>query len=154
VPAELKQIRDNRFHSEYESQEGATYAMVREHLLAPGGLPCNAPPWGELIAVDLGVGKKKWQVPLGETPIGGGKSIPGALVLGGPMITAGGLIFIAATINEEKLRAHDLDSGRELWSANLPASAQATPLTYTIRGKQYVVICAGGHGKTGSKMGR
>ena len=153
VKAALKQIHDNRFDSEYGRQEGAPYAMVREHLRAPSGLPCNAPPWSELIAVDLSTGKKKWQVPLGETPLGNGKSIPGALALGGPMITAGGLVFVAATITEQKLRAYDIDSGRELWSANLPASAQATPMSYTTAGRQYVVICAGGHGKAGSKMG-
>lgn len=73
--------------------------------------------------------------------------------MGGPMMTAGGLIFIGATLSEQKLRAYDSDTGRELWSAQLPASAQSTPMTYSINGKQYVVICAGGHGKAGSKMG-
>ena len=151
--AARKYEQDNRFNSEYGSQEGAPYAMIREHLRAPSGLPCNAPPWAELIAVNLSTGMKKWQVPLGAIPLGGGKSIPGALSMGGPMITAGGLIFIAATTSEEKLRAYDADTGHELWSAELPASAQSTPMTYTIAGKQYVVICAGGHGKAGNKMG-
>jgi quinoprotein glucose dehydrogenase len=153
VKAEVQKWRDNRFDAEYGRQEGAPYAMIREHLRAPSGLPCNAPPWGELIAVDLSTGKKKWQVPLGEVPVGNGKSIPGALAMGGPMITAGGLVFIGATITEQKLRAYDIESGQELWSAALPASAQATPMSYSINGKQYVVICAGGHGKAGSKMG-
>ncbi len=152
--AARKTEEDNRFHSEYGNQQGAPYAMIREHLRAPSGLPCNAPPWSELIAVNLSTGLKKWQVPLGAIPLGAtGKSIPGALSMGGPMITAGGLIFIAATTSEEKLRAYDADSGRELWSANLPASAQSTPMTYMTGGKQYVVICAGGHGKAGNKMG-
>jgi quinoprotein glucose dehydrogenase len=153
VTAELKNIKDNRLDSEYGRQQGAPYAMVREHLRAPSGLPCNAPPWGELIAVDLATGKKKWQVPLGEVALPNGKSIPGNLELGGPMITAGGLIFVAATITEEKLRAYDVDTGRQLWFGALPASAQSTPMTYSINGKQYVVICAGGHGKVGNKMG-
>jgi len=153
VKAEVQKWRDNRFDAEYGRQEGAPYAVIREHLRAPSGLPCNAPPWGELIAVDLSTGKKKWQVPLGEVPVGNGKSIPGALAMGGPMITAGGLVFIGATITEQKLRAYDIESGQELWSATLPASAQATPMSYSINGKQYVVICAGGHGKAGSKMG-
>jgi quinoprotein glucose dehydrogenase len=153
VKAEVQKWRDNRFDAEYGRQEGAPYAMIREHLRAPSGLPCNAPPWSELIAVDLSTGKKKWQVPLGEVPVGNGKSIPGALAMGGPMITAGGLVFIGATITEQKLRAYDIESGQELWSATLPASAQATPMSYSINGRQYVVICAGGHGKAGSKMG-
>lgn len=153
VKAELKKIEDNRFDSEYGRQEGAPYAVIREHLRAPSGLPCNAPPWGELIAVDLSTGKKKWQVPLGEIPLPGGHAIPGSLSLGGPMITGGGLVFIAATIAEQKLRAYDIETGRELWSAELPASAQSSPMTYSVGGRQYVVICAGGHGKVGNKIG-
>src|SRR5579883_251375 len=153
VKATLKNIEDNRFDTEYGRQEGAPYAMIREHLRAPSGLPCNAPPWGELIAVDLSTGKKKWQVPLGAIPLGNGKSIPGSLAMGGPMTTAGGLVFIGATVAEEKLRAYDIDSGIELWSGELPASAQSIPMTYSAGGKQYVVICAGGHGKVGNKMG-
>jgi len=145
--------RNNRFDSELARQRGAPYSMVREHLRSRGGLPCNAPPWGELIAVDLNTGKKKWQVPLGTTPLKEGESIPGAISMGGPMTTAGGLVFIGATLAEQKLRAYDIDTGRELWSAGLPASAQSTPMTYSTGGKQYVVICAGGHGKAGNKMG-
>ena len=153
VKSTLQYIEDNRFDTEYGRQGGAPYAMIREHLRAPSGLPCNAPPWSELIAVDLSTGKKKWEVPLGAVPLGNGKSIPGALSLGGPMTTAGGLVFIAATLAEQKLRAYDIDTGGEVWSAELPASAQSTPMTYSIGGKQYIVICAGGHGKGGSKMG-
>jgi quinoprotein glucose dehydrogenase len=153
VAEERKFQKDNRFDSEFGTQRGTPYAMVREHLRAPSGLPCNAPPWGELIAVDLSTGMKKWQVPLGEVPLGNGKSIPGALSMGGPMVTGGGLIFIGATVTEQKLRAYDIETGRELWSADLPASAQSTPMTYSVNGKQYIVICAGGHGKVGNKMG-
>jgi quinoprotein glucose dehydrogenase len=144
---------NNRFDSELARQRGAPYSMVREHLRARSGLPCNAPPWGELIAVDLNTGKKKWHVPLGATPTKSGDPIPGAPSMGGPMTTAGGLIFIAATVTEQKLRAYDIDTGRELWAVELPASAQSSPMTYSIGGKQYVVICAGGHGKAGNKMG-
>ncbi|HLX46664.1 MAG TPA: pyrroloquinoline quinone-dependent dehydrogenase [Bryobacteraceae bacterium] len=153
VAEERKIQKDNRFDSEFGMQKGTPYAMVREHLRAPSGLPCNAPPWSELIAVDLSTGMKNWQVPLGEVLLGNGKSIPGALSMGGPMVTGGGLIFVAATVTEQKLRAFDVETGRELWSAELPASAQSTPMTYSIGGKQYVVICAGGHGKIGNKMG-
>jgi quinoprotein glucose dehydrogenase len=138
---EVKVARQNRFDMEVGLQRGTPYAMMREHLRSASGNPCNPPPWAELIAVDLSTGMKKWSAPL-----------PG-LAMGGPMVTAGGLVFIAATINEQKLRAFDADSGAELWSGDLPASAQATPMTYSVGSKQYIVICAGGHGKTGSKMG-
>jgi quinoprotein glucose dehydrogenase len=148
----VKNARQNRFDMEVGLQRGTPYAMMREHLRAPSGLPCNPPPWSELIAVDLSTGKKKWTVPLGSIPLPT-LAIPGSLAMGGPIVTGGGLIFIAATITEQKLRAFDVDSGQELWSGDLPASAQSTPMTFSSGGKQYVVVCAGGHGKAGSKMG-
>lgn len=150
---EVKNARQNRFDMEVGQQRGTPYAMMREHLRAPSGLPCNPPPWSELIAVDLATGAKKWSVPLGSIPLPNGGAIPGGLAMGGPIVTGGGLIFVAATTSEQKLRAFDVDSGRELWSGDLPASAQSTPMTFSIGGKQYIVICAGGHGKAGSKMG-
>ena len=84
---EVKTARENRFDVEFGRQRGAPYAMVRSHLRAPSGLPCNAPPWGVLIAMDLSTGAKKWEVPLGEVSLGPGKSIPGSLAMGGPMTT-------------------------------------------------------------------
>jgi quinoprotein glucose dehydrogenase len=150
---EVKNARQNRFDMEVGPQRGTPYAMMREHLRAPSGLPCNPPPFSELIAVDLATGMKKWSVPLGSIPLPNGSAIPGGLAMGGPMVTGGGLIFVAATISEQKLRAFDVDSGRELWSGDLPASAQSTPMTFSVGGKQFIVICAGGHGKAGSKMG-
>ena len=150
---EVQHARDNRFDMEIGRQTGTPYAMMREHLRSPSGLPCNPPPWSELIAVDLSTGMKKWSVPLGEVRLPNGSAIPGALAMGGPMVTGGGLIFVAATTREQKLRAFDVDSGRELWSGDLPASAQSTPMTFSVGGKQYIVVCAGGHGKAGSKMG-
>jgi quinoprotein glucose dehydrogenase len=153
LKAEVDAARQNRFDFEVGPQRGTPYAMMREHLRAPSGLPCNPPPFSELIAVDLASGMKKWSVPLGAIPLSNGKSIPGGLAMGGPMVTAGGLIFVAAITSEQKLHAYDVDSGAELWSGALPASAQSTPMTYSINGKQCVVICAGGHGKAGSKMG-
>jgi quinoprotein glucose dehydrogenase len=153
----LKEARapGSRLRGEFARQSGTAFGMYRELFRSPGGLPCNAPPWGALTAVDLETGRKRWEVPLGKTPVPGGEPIPGALHLGGPLLTAGGLVFIAATVAEETLRAFDVESGKALWEAPLPASAQATPMTYRARrdGKQMVVIAAGGHGKARNKQG-
>lgn len=129
--------------------------IYREPLRAPSGAPCNAPPWGALSAVDLTTGAIKWEVPLGTIPQLA--MLPkaaewGSLNLGGGIVTAGGLVFIAAAM-DNYLRAFDVETGKEVWKAELPASAQATPMTYEVNGKQYVVICAGGHGKLGTKKG-
>ncbi|MEK6324472.1 MAG: pyrroloquinoline quinone-dependent dehydrogenase [Acidobacteriota bacterium] len=145
----------NRFKGEFARQTGTPYAMYREHLRGPSGVPCNPPPWGALTAVDLGTGAVRWEVPLGTIAQLG--FFPesknwGSINLGGSMVTAGGLVFIAAAM-DTYLRAFDVETGKEIWKAELPASAQATPMTYQIGGKQYLVICAGGHGKLGTKMG-
>jgi quinoprotein glucose dehydrogenase len=152
--AELADARKNatdadRLHGEFARQTGAPFAMFRTPLLAPSGLPCNAPPWGTVAAVDLFSGKKVWDVPLGSWIPGVNT---GTTTLGGPMVTAGGLVFTAAAM-DNYLRAFDSDSGKELWKYELPAGGQATPMTYSIHGKQYLVIAAGGHGKLGTKQG-
>jgi quinoprotein glucose dehydrogenase len=134
---------------EFAAQRGTPYAMYREWLVAPNGQPCNAPPWGALVAFDLKTGKLRWESPLGVTQEGGPE---GSINFGGAMATASGLIFTAAALDPH-LRAFDTDTGKELWSLELPASAQATPMAYEWKGKQYIVICAGGHGKMKSKMG-
>jgi len=134
---------------EFARQRGTPYGMYREWLVAPNAQPCNAPPWGALVAFDLNAGKLRWESPLG---IMGAGWPAGSISLGGPMATASGLIFTAAA-KDSHLRAFDADTGKELWSVELPASAQSTPMTYEWSGKQYVVICAGGHGKLKSKMG-
>jgi quinoprotein glucose dehydrogenase len=139
----------DRLHGEYGRQRGAPYAMYREPLLSPSGLPCNPPPWGTTTAVDLESGKKLWETPLGSMAPGMNTGSPN---LGGPMATAGGLVFTAAAM-DTYLRAFDIESGKELWKAELPASAQATPMTYSVNGKQYIVIAAGGHGKLGTRQG-
>jgi quinoprotein glucose dehydrogenase len=136
---------------EYAEQARTPYGMVRRFLQAPSDLPFSAPPWGMLTAVDLSAGKIRWQVPLGsfETFAPGKTRIPaGAVSLGGPIVTAGALVFIAGTI-DPFLRAFDVETGKELWKGQLPASGAATPMTYATRlgGKQYVVIAAGGHAK-------
>ena len=139
----------DRLHGEYGRQRGAPYAMYREPLLSPSGVPCNPLPWGTTTAVDLESGKKLWETPLGSMVPGMNTGSPN---LGGPITTAGGLVFTAAAM-DTYLRAFDIENGKELWKAELPASAQATPMTYSVNGKQYVVISAGGHGKLGTKQG-
>ncbi len=117
------------------------------------GNPGIKPPWGTLNAIDLNTGKLLWKVPLGEFEELTKKGIPptGTENYGGPLITKGGLVFIAAT-KDEKIRAFDSNTGKVLWEAKLPAAGYATPATNSIDGKQYVVIACGG-GKIGSKSG-
>ena len=139
----------DRLHGEFARQTGAPFAMFRTPLLSPSGLPCNAPPWGTVAAVDLFEGKKIWDVPLGSFLPG---MNTGTITLGGPMVTAGGVVFTAAAM-DNYLRAFDSETGKEIWKYELPAGGQATPMTYTLSGKQYLVIAAGGHGKLGTKQG-
>lgn len=117
------------------------------------GYPGIRPPWGTLNAVDLNTGKLLWKVPLGEYEELRKKGIPttGTENYGGPLVTKGSLVFIAAT-RDEKIRAFDKATGKVLWEAPLPAAGYATPATYMVNGRQYVVIACGG-GKIGSKSG-
>jgi len=146
---ERRKIQNNRVKGEFGRQEKTPYVVYREPLRTPDGNFCNKPPWGALVALDLNAGKILWETPLGSMAQG---APPGSINLGGPIATAGGLIFTAAAM-DNYLRAFDIENGRELWKAELPAGAQATPMTYSAGGKQYVVICAGGHGKLGTKPG-
>jgi quinoprotein glucose dehydrogenase len=115
------------------------------------GFPAIKPPWGTLSAIDLNTGEYRWRISLGQHAALTAKGVPitGTEQYGGPIVTAGGLVFIAATM-DEKFRAFDKTTGKLLWQATLPAAGFATPSTYAVRGKQYVVIAAGG-GKLGTK---
>src|SRR5579863_6246901 len=147
--AEVHKDQDNRIYGEFGDQEPSPYGLYRTFLFSPSGTPCNLPPWGTTEAVDLFTGKVIWDVPLGTFVPG---QHTGSINLGGPIVTGGGLVFTSATI-DPYLHAFDSESGKELWSYQLPASANATPMTYTWNGKQYLLICAGGHGKLGSTRG-
>jgi quinoprotein glucose dehydrogenase len=132
--------------------------MRREPLLSPWGMPCNAPPWGSLVNLDLRTNRVVWQVPLGSTENLTPWFLPvrdfGTPNLGGPIITAGDLVFVGGTM-DRNLRAFDLETGRQMWKHELPAGRQATPMTYSAckSGRQYVVIAAGGHGPLGVPRG-
>jgi len=138
--------RSDRTSSPYEF---IGYERWRDSM----GYPAIKPPWGTLSAIDLNTGDYRWRIPLGEHDELKAKGIPitGAEQYGGPIVTAGGLVFIAAT-QDEKFRAFDKATGKLLWQTALPAAGYATPSTYAVRGKQYVVIAAGG-GKLGTKSG-
>jgi quinoprotein glucose dehydrogenase len=155
---QLKAARSDEDYaaSEFSEQAGTPYGVRREPLFSPFGLPCTAPPWGTLAAVDLRRNQIKWQVMLGSTKDLTPWFVPSRTIgmpnLGGPMVTAGGLAFIGAA-TDNYLRAFDIDTGSELWKGRLPAGGQATPMTYEANGRQFVVIAAGGHGKLGTKRG-
>jgi len=117
----------------------------------PDGYPAVAPPWGTLTAIDMNRGAIAWQVPLGEVP-GAGLTGTGSENYGGPVVTAGGLVFIGATVYDRKFRAFDAATGAVLWETTLPAAGNATPAVYEAGGRQYVVIAAGG-GKWGQPSG-
>lgn len=141
----------------FNDMKGTPYLLTREALLSPLELPCNKPPWGTILAIDLNNGEVKWEVPLGTIRDLAPVPIPlefGTPNLGGPIITAGGLVFIGAA-SENYLRAYDVATGEELWKGRLPAGGQAIPMTYRLSkdGRQFVVIAAGGHGRLGTTIG-
>ncbi len=138
---------------EFHPQRGTAYGVVRRFLLAPGTrLPCTPPPWGTLVAVKPSSGEIAWRSPLGKLPWA--ERFPdavkwGSIALGGPIVTAGGLVITAGTL-DPSIYAFDVATGAQLWKGTLPTSARATPMTYRGRdGRQYVVVSAGGHAVDG-----
>jgi glucose dehydrogenase len=123
-------------------------------FLDPNGYPAVEPPWGTLNAIDLNTGEYAWTIPFGEFPelVEQGLTDTGSENYGGPIVTAGGLLFIGATNHDRKFRAYDKLTGELLWETQLPASGNATPAMYEVDGRQFVVIGAGG-GKSGAPSG-
>jgi quinoprotein glucose dehydrogenase len=154
-----QQVRSGEYPgATFLPQEGTPYGVRREPLLSPWGLPCTAPPWGELVSVDLRHNRIVWQVPLGSTATMGPKWVPprdfGVPSAGGPIATAGELVFVGGSI-DGYFRAFDIETGRALWKYALPAGGQSTPMTYRAGRyqRQYIVICAGGNGQLGTPGG-
>ncbi len=142
-------------NGEQAPMRGSPYAMQRQTLLSPLGIPCNPPPWGLLHAIDMNRGEVVWESVLGTTeeiaPLGFTMHT-GTPTAGGPLVTAGGLVFISAAM-DSYLRAFDAKTGAELWQAKLPAGGQANPMSYVYGDRQYVVIAAGGHKEMGTRRG-
>jgi quinoprotein glucose dehydrogenase len=142
---------------EYNMMRGTPYVMRRRLLLSPSRLPCTPPPFGALVAIDLKTGLKKWDVALGSmvsvlSPEIAAKTQPdwGSVNLGGAVATAGGVVFIGAAL-DRRLHAYDVDTGRELWQGELPASIKATPAIYRLdSGAEYVAVAVGGGGAWGA----
>ena len=146
-----------RLEAEIGEMMQTPYILSRTYLInvEKGRLPYTKPPWGTLAAVNLNTGNLQFEVPLGymlDPAKYPNARQWGSLNLAGPMSTAGGLVFVAASVDDH-LRAFDIESGKLLWETLLPAGGQATPMTYAVNGKQYVVQAAGGHGPLGTKMG-
>ena len=137
------------FGHELSQQRGTPYLIERNPILDHHGHPCAPTPWGAITALNLNTGTLAWQSPLGSM-------IPntntGVLNFGGPIVTASGLVFTGAA-EDPYLRAFDAQTGTELWKHDLPVPAQSTPMTYTLNGRQYVVIAAGGHGDKATQLG-
>lgn len=131
------------------TQSGTPYALEQRPLVAKPTMPvpCVAPPWSELVAVDMARAEVKWRIPLGTIDKLSPVPLPldwGTPTAGGPIVTAGRIAVMAGT-TDERIRAWDLETGRELWQHALPVSGHATPMTYEIEGRQFIVVAAAGH---------
>lgn len=154
VRALVGYLRDNPGHGEAPATTPAPAARPTGRLrftgykkfLDPDGYPATAPPWGTLTAIDLHTGQFAWRIPLGEYPelVAQGLADTGSENYGGPIVTAGGVLFIGATNFDRKFRAFEASSGRLLWQVTLPFAANTTPATYEAAGRQYVLVAAGG----------
>lgn len=146
-------------NKELSSSDSATLMRYRfsgyTRFLDPDGYPAVAPPWGTLNAINLNTGEYAWKIPFGEYPELAAKGIrnTGTENYGGPVVTAGGLLFIGATNYDRKFRAFDKSTGELLWETTLPFTGNATPITYQVDGRQYVAIAAGGGKDLKSKSG-
>ena len=146
---------DKEMESTAPSPIDLKYRFTGYHkFVDPDGYPAIAPPWGTLNAINLNTGEYAWKIPLGEYPELAEKGMKdtGSENYGGPIVTAGGLVFIGATNFDKKLRAFDKDTGKLLWETTLPFAGNATPATYEVGGRQFVVIAAGG-GKSRAPSG-
>ncbi|WP_416424521.1 glucose/quinate/shikimate family membrane-bound PQQ-dependent dehydrogenase [Pseudomonas sp. App30] len=139
-----------------QANKGAPYGVIMNAFLSPMGLPCQAPAWGYVAAVDMTTHQVIWKHKNGTVRDNSPVPLPltmGVPALGGTFMTKGGVAFLSATL-DQYLRAYDVRNGRQLWEARLPAGAQTTPMTYTGKdGRQYVLVVAGGHGSLGTKQG-
>jgi quinoprotein glucose dehydrogenase len=151
---EFERTERPNYRVELSPQEGTPYGLYREPFLSPLELPCTKPPWGTLAAVDLERGEILWQRRIGTVedlapvPLRWELGTPN---LGGPLATGGGVVFLGAAM-DHYLRAFDAETGAELWRGRLPAPGNATPMTYEAEGRQYVVIAAGGHARSGGAV--
>ena len=152
APAEA---RDGASEQGLNRNEGAPYGVVMGPFLGPLGIPCTAPPWGYVAGADLRTGEIAWRHRNGTVedmtplPLPFRLGVPG---IGGPIVTAGGVAFLAASV-DDYIRGYDLTTGEQLWRARLPAGGQATPMSYEQDGRQFVAIVAGGHGSIGTTPG-
>jgi len=161
IPREdIERVRDSGDYDgfQFSRMAGTPYGMRRALIRSPLGMPCTTPPWGRLTAIDMRRGRILWQRGVGTIQDVAPALAPnlelGMAGLGGPIVTAGGVVFMAA-VQDDYLRAFDLDDGKTLWEGRLPAGGQATPMTYYLSstGRQYVVIAAGGNAHLGTTPG-
>jgi quinoprotein glucose dehydrogenase len=143
----MARSKDRKLRTEETSPIDQKYRFTGyKKFLDPDGYPAVAPPWGTLNAINLATGQPAWTIPFGEYPelVAKGVTNTGTENYGGPIVTAGGLLFIGATSFDRKFRAFDKDTGAQLWETTLPFAGNATPATYEVDGRQFVVIAAGG----------